>query len=81
MENKENTKNLSEWNFEFNRIALEMAIQDFEKFCLYAGVNYNQLKICIEREKGLSLQQIANKNNLSKSTVFDITKKCFRKRN
>lgn len=57
-------------------IALEMAIQDFEKFCLYAGVNSNQLKVCIEKSKGLSIRRIALKTNIPKSTVKDICDRC-----
>lgn len=57
--------------------ALELAIDDFEKFCKYAGVNSNQLKVCIERDKGLTLQQITNKLNIPKSTVKDICDRCF----
>ena len=61
--------------------ALEMAINDFEKFCKFAGVNSNQLKVCIEREKGLTLQQIANKLRIPKSTVNDICDRCFSEEN
>ena len=57
--------------------ALEMAIDDFEKFCNFAGVNSQQLSVCIEREKGLSLQQIANKLQIPKSTVDGICSRCF----
>lgn len=57
--------------------ALELAIDDFEKFCKYAGVNSTQLKVCIERSKGLSLQQIANKLTIPKSTVKDICDRCL----
>lgn len=56
--------------------AIQMAIDDFEKFCIYAGVNSKQLLVCIEREKGLSLQQIANKLRISKSYVKKICDRC-----
>lgn len=56
--------------------ALEMAIDDFEKFCQYAGVDSVQLKVCIERERGLSYQQIANKLTVPRSTVRNICEKC-----
>lgn len=58
-------------------IALEMAIQDFEKFCLYSGVNSKQLKVCIERERGLSLQRIALKLGISKTYVKEICDRCM----
>lgn len=57
--------------------ALEMAIADFEQFCTYAGVNQTQLKVCIERNKGLSLGQISQKLNISKNTIKGITDRCF----
>ena len=57
--------------------ALEMAINDFEKFCKYAGVNSTQLKVCIERNKGLTLGQISHKLRIPKSTVKDICDRCF----
>lgn len=62
--------------------ALEMAIDDFEKFCSFAGVNKTQLAVCIERQKQianqkLSLQRIANKLQIPKSTVKDICDRCF----
>ena len=57
--------------------ALELALDDFEKFCKYAGVNSTQLKVCIERSKGLTLQQITNKLQIPKSTVKDICDRCF----
>lgn len=62
--------------------ALEMAIDDFEKFCNFAGVNKTQLAVCIERQKQiaskkLSLQKIANKLKIPKSTVKDICDRCF----
>lgn len=58
--------------------ALEMAINDFEQFCSFAGVNKTQLAVCIERQKKLSLQQIAMKLNIPKSTVKDICDRCFK---
>ena len=57
--------------------ALELAIDDFDKFCKFAGVNSNQLMVCIERAKGLTLQQITNKLQIPKSTVKDICDRCF----
>lgn len=56
---------------------LEMAIDDFEKFCNYAGVDKKQLAVCIEIEKGNSLQQISNKLSIPKSTVRNVRDKCF----
>lgn len=57
--------------------ALELALDDFEKFCKYAGVNSVQLKVCIERNKGLTLGQISQKLKVPKSTVKDICDRCF----
>lgn len=57
-------------------IALEMAIQDFDKFCLFSGLNIDQLKVCMERSKGLSIRRIALKTNIPKSTVKDICDRC-----
>lgn len=58
--------------------ALEMAIQDFDKFCKYAGVNSKQLKVCLERSKGLSLGQISKKLTLSRQTVQSICRRCIK---
>lgn len=57
--------------------ALELAIDDFDKFCKFAGVDSKQLIVCIERSKGLTLQQITNKTSIPKSTVKDICDRCF----
>ncbi len=64
---------------DYTNIALRMAITDFEKFVRMSGVNMNQLKVCIERERGLSLQQIANKLDIPKGTVKFICDRCFAK--
>lgn len=66
-------------NIDYTHLALQMAIDDFDRFCKMSGVNMNQLKVCIERERGLSLQQIANKLNIPKGTVNDICERCFKK--
>lgn len=57
-----------------------MAVNDFEKFCRYAGVNFIQLQICIERNKGLTFGQISRKLEVPKSTVKDISDRCFEKK-
>lgn len=57
--------------------ALEMAIQDFDKFCKYARVNSKQLKVCLERSKGLSFGQISLKLKIPKTTVKNISDRCF----
>lgn len=62
---------------DYKHEALEMAIQDFEKFCKYAGVNSTQLQVCIERNKGLSIRRIAMKLEIPRSTVKDICDRCF----
>ena len=64
-------------NQNYKNKALELAIDDFDKFCKYAGVNSTQLMVCIERSKGLTLQQITNKLQIPKSTVKDICDRCF----
>ncbi|QDP86076.1 hypothetical protein FNJ88_11150 [Chryseobacterium sp. SNU WT5] len=63
---------------DYTNIALRLALEDFEKFCKMSGANMNQLRVCIERERGLSLQQIANKFNIPKGTVNDICERCFK---
>ncbi|WP_313215017.1 hypothetical protein [Soonwooa sp.] len=57
--------------------ALEMAIADFDSFCKYAGVNSQQLMVCIERDRGLSYGQISQKLRIPKSTVIGICDRCF----
>lgn len=64
-------------SFEDKNEALDMAIADFEKFCKYAGVDSTQLKVCIERNKGLTLGQISQKLDVPKSTVRNICDRCF----
>lgn len=61
---------------EYRHKALEMALTDFEKFCQYAGVNNKQLFVCIERSKGLSLGQIANRLKISRQYVKKICDRC-----
>lgn len=61
---------------DYSSLALQIAIQDFEKFCKMSGLNMNQMKCCIERERGLSLQQIVNKLGIKKSTVKYYTDNC-----
>lgn len=63
-------------SIDYSNLALQIAIQDFEKFCKMSGTNMNQLKCCIERERGLSLQQIAYKLEIKKSTVKSMTDRC-----
>lgn len=65
-------------NGKYKKDALEMAIEDFDKFCKYAGVNPIQLKVCIERSKGLSYGQISQKLNVPRATVNDICDRCIK---
>ena len=65
-------------SLDYTHIALQQAIQDFEKFCKMSGLNMIQLKVCIERERGLSLQQIANKLEIPKANVNFFCNKCFK---
>lgn len=62
---------------DYKHESLEMAIADFEKFCKYAGVNYTQLQVCIEKTKGLTLGQISNKLDIPRTTVKRICDRCF----
>jgi len=57
--------------------ALELALDDFDKFCKYAGVDSKQLIVCIERSRGLSYGQISQKTSVARSTVKDICDRCF----
>ncbi|MFV0140996.1 hypothetical protein [Empedobacter falsenii] len=63
---------------EYRDLALEMAVQNFEEFCNYAGVNKKQLLICIERKKGKTFGQISQKLNIAKSTVQDTCNRCIK---
>lgn len=63
---------------EHRNLALEMAVQNFEEFCNFAGVNKQQLLICIERQKGKSYGQISQKLNVPKSTVQDTCDRCIK---
>lgn len=74
MQNKKEQPTL---NFQDKNDALDMAINDFDKFCKYAGINTTQLKVCIERNKGLTFGQISQKLNVPKSTVRNICDRCF----
>ncbi|GAB0154758.1 hypothetical protein CHRYSEOSP005_00180 [Chryseobacterium sp. Alg-005] len=64
-------------NFQDKHEALDMAIKDFDQFCRYAGIDTTQLKVCIERNKGLTMGQISQKLNVPKSTVRNICERCF----
>lgn len=63
---------------EHRNLALEIAVQNFEEFCNFAGVNKQQLSICIERQKGKSYGQISQKLNVPKSTVKDTCDRCIK---
>jgi hypothetical protein len=67
----------STFNPDYKHEALEIAIADFEKFCKYSGVNHTQLKVCIERSKGLTLGQISQKLKVPKTTIKNICDRCF----
>lgn len=53
-----------------------LALTDFERFCHIAKVDVIQLKACILRAKGKSLQQISIRLNTPKSTIKDKVRKC-----
>lgn len=54
----------------------ELAVLDFDRFCQIAGVDKVQAVICLERMKGRSLQAIAHKMQMPKSTIESRCKKC-----
>ncbi|KAA5532654.1 hypothetical protein F0919_17895 [Taibaiella lutea] len=54
----------------------ELALLDMDKFLKLTGVDMVQVVVCSERAKKKSLQQIANKVKLSKSTVQSRCRKC-----
>lgn len=54
----------------------ELALLNFEKFCIISGVDKRQALICIYREKGLSLKQISLKLGVPRTTVQDTCIKC-----
>ena len=54
----------------------ELAVLDFDRFCQIAGVDKVQAAICLERTKGRSLQAIAHKMQMPKSTIESRCKKC-----
>lgn len=60
----------------YRNLALEMALENLDKFCKVAGVDFKQFKVCVERSRGLSLGQISQKLSVPKSTVRDIVNKC-----
>lgn len=53
-----------------------LAVLDFEKFCKLTAIDKVQVFICMEHQKGKSLQQIANRTKLSKTSVHNRCKKC-----
>lgn len=57
----------------------ELALLDFEYFCVLTKVDKRNAFVCIEKAGGKSLQQIANKLHIPKSTIRDIVKKCAEK--
>lgn len=54
----------------------ELALLNFEKFCVISGVDKKQALICIYREKGLSLKQISIALGIPRTTVQDTCIKC-----
>jgi len=54
----------------------ELAVLDFQKFCRITNIDKVQVFICLERKKGRSMQYIANKAKMAKSTVINRCKKC-----
>jgi len=54
----------------------ELALTDFNQFCQLTGVDKIKAFVCIERAKGLTFQQIANKLGVSRQTIWKRCKKC-----
>ncbi len=59
----------------------ELATLDFQKFLQLAKVDTLQIYVCMEKQKGKTLQQIVNAAKhkgleISKTTVHDRCKKC-----
>lgn len=56
----------------------ELALTEWELFCTLTGVDKTQAFVCLERQRGLSYQQIGNKLKISKQSVAERCKKCQR---
>lgn len=63
-------------NPEIESFLKNLALTDWNKFMDVIGIDATQMTICVEKEKGKSWQQIANKVNLPKSTVRNRYKQC-----
>lgn len=61
---------------EIDRRLQELAVTDFALFCEIANIDKKKIIVCMDRMAGKSLQQIANKYDIPKSTIQDICKKC-----
>lgn len=55
---------------------IKLAADNFDEFCLIAGVDKTQAFVCIERKKGKSIRQIQISSGIPRSTIGDICKKC-----
>lgn len=54
----------------------EVAVKDFSLFCEITGVDKTQAYTCLEKAKGKSIRQIANKLRISKGQAESRCKKC-----
>lgn len=61
---------------EFDKELKQLAVKQFELFCLIAGVDKEQAYACIERSKGKSYGRIAKVLGISKQAVMQRCKKC-----
>jgi hypothetical protein len=55
---------------------LDIALNNFELFCLIAGVDKERAFICLEKRGGKSVRQIQIATGIPRSTIGSICKKC-----
>jgi len=61
---------------ELDKRLLNLALKDFEGFCLVAGVDKERAYICLAKKAGKSIRTIHNTTGIPRSTIGDICKKC-----
>lgn len=61
---------------ELNRELQLLAATDWQKFLATTGLDITTLKICKQRQRGKTLQQIANAMQMPKSTIRNKCKVC-----
>lgn len=55
----------------------ELAVTDWNKFIELTGIDTVQVSICLQRKKGKSMRQIAQKTGMPVGTVQRRCKKCM----